>query len=115
MNSSVYAVGLKHYIELRRSNKPPRKHVTKSVRTSKVLEHYSEWSDTATNIWGSRGVYLPKKRTVTRKIPLTVMDFIGGRYLASIKRRSGGPLKCRVGEVRLVEPEIVQGLLQKRP
>jgi hypothetical protein len=116
MNSSVYAIGLKHYIEFRRSNKPPRVRVSKSVRVATVEQTYREWDNNARNMWGTAGNYVRKTRTVKVKTPITVTDFVGGRFLCSIKRKTASRfIKCGVGQVTEVPPEIAQGLLQKRP
>lgn len=98
--SSVYALGLKGFIELRRASKPPR------VRITKISKSLPGHEVVMAGSWGYR-LWVPARRQT-----IQVIDFIGGRFLKSLKRRrSKGFPKVGLGKVQELPPETAARLL----
>ena len=108
MNQSLYALGLKSYVEIRSANKPPTVKVSKRIKEGKVIHYYHEWDPAIFN-------YRRKKETRLVKTPIKVLDFVGGRFVASIKRTRTLPLKVPVGAVVEIPPKLRAGLLGRYP
>ena len=99
----VYAVGFKHWVELREAEKAPSPHTSTAVRKAKVSRR----------IWDQR-LYVYKTVHEDKDLKLKVITFNGGKVIAAVQQRMFANIvgcKLEEGKVKVIDPAYVKLLL----
>lgn len=109
----VFAIGMKHYVELRVAHQPPKKIVTKFEKPVK-MRIYEPWDS-----WTSTGIF----EIVDKQLKIVTIYYMGGKTLCTIKRRKflsltdfrwTSPVRVKTGEMKELPPWLAQMLLDRK-
>ena len=97
---SIYAIGMKGWVELREAATPPKEHTTKATVVNKTKDYWSG---------GRYGESWNRYDILNRKISIVTTVYSGGRVIKSVKARwfaNRTKIHIRNGGILELNPEL---------